>query len=78
MTGVVGSSGDGLADLWNILAFVIGSHGRLTCTNDNLLILCLAKCARCHCKARLLESPISLVSGRNRSVVRVLCSGRGR
>lgn len=34
MTGVVGRSDDGLADLWNVLAFVIGSHGRLTCTSS--------------------------------------------
>ena len=78
MTGVVGSSGDGLADPWNILAFVIGLHGHLTCTNNNPLILCLAKCARCCCKARLLELPISLVSGRNGGMVCVLCSGRSR
>lgn len=31
MTGVVGSSGDRLADLRNVTAVVIGSHGRLTC-----------------------------------------------
>ena len=34
MTGVVGRSDDGLADLWNILAFVISSHGHLTCTSS--------------------------------------------
>jgi len=31
MTGVVGSSGDWLADLQNVTAIVIGSHGCLMC-----------------------------------------------
>ena len=34
MTGVVGRSDDGLADLQNVLAFVIGSHGHLMCMSS--------------------------------------------